>query len=122
MKRFAVVLIVGSCAFVLSSAASADPSGPNVRGVATFACDDGRTVDMNVGPEANRGLVAWVVDSSSVFVVAYTAVTDGVDTFVFLDHTQGLDGLTTCTTPGRPGDTFVTKGFFTPSGSIGRAG
>jgi hypothetical protein len=28
---------------------------------------------------------------------------------------QGQTDLTTCTTPGRPGDTFVTKGFFTPA-------
>ncbi len=61
--------------------------------------------------------MAWVVDATTVFVVKYTAVTDGTDTFVFFDSTQGdITGLVTCTTPGRPGDTFIAKGFFTPSG------
>ena len=116
MKKglLAALVIAATGALGVSGMASADPNGPNVRGLATYTCDNGRTVDMESGPQFNQGRVPWVVDETTVFVVKYTAVTDGVDTFVFFDSTQGRTDLTTCTTPGRPGDTFITKGYFTP--------
>ena len=109
------LLVIAVCGLAVAGTALADPNGPNVRGVDTWTCDNGQTVQMESGPFGNNGRVAWVVDASTVWVVKYTAVTDGVDTFVFFDKTKGETGLVTCTTPGRPGDTFVTKGFFTPA-------
>ena len=113
MKRgLAGVLIVAALA--LSGTAAADPNGPNVRGISEWNCD-GHIVRMESGPFRNNGRVAWVADGTSIFVVQSLAVTDGTDTFVFFDSTHGdTSGLVTCTTPGRPGDTFVAKGFFTP--------
>jgi hypothetical protein len=113
-RRLLAALLVPATAFLVSGTALADPNGPNVRGVATYTCDNGDTVDMGSGPRFNQGRVAWVADGTAVFVVKYAAVTDGIDTFVFFDSTQDQTDLTTCTTPGRPGDTFVTKGYFTP--------
>ena len=110
----AALVVVATGTLVVSGTALADPNGPNVRGVATYSCSNGATVDMESGPRFNQGRVAWVVDGTAVFVVKYVAVTDGIDTFVFFDSTHGRTDLTTCTTPRRPGDTFVTKGFFTP--------
>jgi hypothetical protein len=107
-------LVVAICGFAVSATALADPNGPNVRGVATWTCDNGQTVQMESGPFRNAGGVAWVVDETTVFVVKYTAVTHGVDTFVVFDATHGQTGLVTCTTPGRPGETFIGKGFLTP--------
>ena len=114
-RRLAGAVLFVTALFALSSTAAADPNGPNVRGVFDWNCD-GQAVRMETGPFRNNGRVAWVVDSTTVFVVKYTAVTDGTDTFVFFDSTHGdTAGLVTCTTPGRPGDTFITKGFFTPT-------
>jgi hypothetical protein len=107
-------MVVGG--LVIGGTALADPNGPNVRGVFTYTCDNGRTVDMEAGPQLNQGRVSWDVNTTTVFVVKYVAVTDGVDTFVFLDSTHGRTDLTTCTTPGRPGDTFIIKGWFSPRG------
>jgi hypothetical protein len=109
----AALLVAGAC-LATSNTVLADPGGPNTRGVATYSCDNGQTVDMESGPARNSGRVGWVVDATTMFVVKYIAVTDGVDTFVFFDTTNGATDLTTCTTPGRPGDTFITEGFFTP--------
>jgi hypothetical protein len=113
-RRLLAVLTIVATAGLASGTALADPNGPNVRGPATYTCDNGSTLEMESGPQFNQGRVAWVVDATTVFVVKYIAVTDGIDTFVFFDSTQGRTDLTTCTTPGRPGDTFVTKGYFTP--------
>ena len=113
MRGLAAALL-GIALLAVSPIASADPNGPNVRGVFDWSCD-GQSVQMEAGPFHNNGRVAWVAGSTSVFVVEYTAVTDGTDTFVFFDITHGdTTGLVTCTTPGRPGDTFVAKGYFTP--------
>ena len=113
MRTGLAMVVMGLCVLAVSGTASADPNGPNVRGVFDWNCD-GQIVRMEAGPAGNNGRVAWVVNSTSALVVKYTAVTDGVDTFVFFDSTHGdTTGLVTCTTPGRPGDTFIAKGFFT---------
>jgi hypothetical protein len=114
IKGLLAALVIAATVGLASGTALADPNGPNVRGVATYTCDNGSTVDMESGPQFNNGRVAWVANSTMVFVIKYVAVTDGIDTFVFFDSTKGRTDLTTCTTPGRPGDTFVTKGYFTP--------
>ncbi len=113
-KGLSAAMFVAGAFLATASTALADPGGPNTRGVATYTCDNGQTVDMESGPVRNSGRVGWVVDDTTMFVVKYIAVSDGGDPFVFFDTTNGATDLTTCTTPGRPGDTFITKGFFTP--------
>ena len=85
-----------------------------MRDLTTYTCDNGISLLVNTGTATNAAHAAWDVNSTTVFVVSYFAVTDGVDTFVFFADAKGLTGLVTCTTPGRPGDTLVAKGFFTP--------
>jgi hypothetical protein len=113
-RLLAALLVVATTTLVASGTATADPSGPNVRDFTTYDCDSGDSVLINTGPATNAGRVAWAVNSTSIFVVKYFAVTDGVDTFVFFENGNGVEDLITCTTPGRPGDTLVAKGFFTP--------
>jgi len=79
-----------------------------------MVCDNGVSVVVNPGTATNRGSPAWVVDSTTVFIAAYVAVTDNETfTFVFWDRMNGVSGLTTCTR--NVGDvTFISMGYFTP--------
>jgi hypothetical protein len=49
-----------------------------------------------------------------VFVTAYLAFTDGVDTFVLFDSKPGLKNLITCTGDLGGGLMVVATGFLTP--------
>jgi len=109
----ALIAALGS--FALSSSASADPGGPNLQPQATFACDDGSSVLLNPGTATNRGRLAWVVNSTSVYVTSYFAVYQGPDpVFVFYDSKPGLKSpQLRCTADAGDGFTFVAIGFFT---------
>lgn len=116
--RRVIVLVATTIATVAAAApAYADPSH-NVQAPLTQSCDNNTTVVINPGTVTNRSHQAFVVGSSSIFVVNRLAFTDGTDTFVVFDTAPGLNdrGLVTCTADVGGGFTLVARGFFTPTG------
>ena len=99
---------------VAPGAPLADPGGPNLQQPVSLTCTGGLHVDVNPGTLTNRGRVAWAIDSTSVFVTAYLAFTNGTDTFVAFDSKPGLNNLITCTGDAGGGLTVIATGFFTP--------
>jgi hypothetical protein len=106
-----VAALIGLCA---PGALRADPGGPNVQSPISLTCTGGLHVTVNPGTATNRGRVAWVTDSNSVFVTASLAFTDGTDTFVLFNSKPGLKNLITCTGDAGGGFTVIATGFFTP--------
>ena len=104
-----VTLCVGLPATVRS-----DPGGPNLQAPVLLNCTGGLQVPGNPGTLTNRGRVVWAIDSTSVFVDAYFAITDGTNTFVLYDSKQGLTNLASCTADLGGGFTAIATGFFTP--------
>ena len=115
MKRLllTVSLLAAFSGFGLP-AALADPGGPNLQQPVSLSCTGGLLVDINTGTLTNRGRVAWAINSTSVFVTAYLAFTDGTETFVLFDSKPGLNDLITCTGDAGGGFTVIATGFFTP--------
>jgi hypothetical protein len=114
MRGLLAALLVATSMVALSGTALADPGGPNLQLRGTMVCDNGVSVEVNPGTATNRGSPVWLVDSTSVFIAAYAAVTDNETfTFVFWDRMDGVKDLTTCT---RHVDdvTFIAKGYFAP--------
>jgi hypothetical protein len=99
---------------VAPGAPLADPGGPNLQQPVSLTCTGGLHVDINPGTLTNQGRVAWAIDSTSVFVTAYLAFTNGTDTFVLFDSKAGLKNLITCTGDAGGGFTVIATGFFTP--------
>ncbi len=115
MKRLLLTasLLAAFC-FGLPAALLADPGGPNLQQPVSLTCTGGLHVDVNPGTLTNRGRVAWAIDSTSVFVTAYLAFTDGTETFVLFDSKPGLTNLITCTGDAGGGLTVIATGFLTP--------
>jgi hypothetical protein len=107
-----LVAVLG--ALVVPAALLADPGGPNLQQPVSLTCTGGLHVDVNPGTLTNRGRVAWAIDSTSVFVTAYLAFTNGTQTDVLFDSKQGLTNLITCTGDAGGGFTVIAMGFFTP--------
>jgi hypothetical protein len=100
-------------ACVLPSVAVADPSGPNVQQNILVSCDNGKTFVGNGGTLTNHSHQAFVVDSTSIFVLSYLAYSDnGVKTVLF-DTAPGRTGLVTCTWMYGPYP-IEARGLFTP--------
>lgn len=122
MRRFAVALAVLAAAMAYTTAASADPSH-NVNAPLTFSCDNGQSVVINPGTVTNQSRQAFVissdgtVNSTSIFVFNYLALSDSSGTLVLINAAPGLtsQGLVTCTTELGGGITLTAKGFFTPA-------
>jgi hypothetical protein len=114
-SRIALALVAVVAATAAPTAALADPSGPNVQENWTLTCG-GQTVVTNSGTVTNASHQAFVVGSTSIFVINYFAVTIGTDTFVLVDAAPGLNqqSLVTCTTTVR-GESVLLRGFFTPA-------
>jgi hypothetical protein len=111
----ATIALALGLAVAVPSVAVADPSGPNVQQNILVSCDNGKTFVGNGGTLTNHSHQAFVVDSTSIFVLSYLAFTvDGVKT-VYIDTASGLTGLVTCTWTYGPyhGE---GRGFFTPRG------
>jgi hypothetical protein len=106
--------VLATLSFGLPAALRADPGGPNLQGPVLLACTGGLQVEGNPGTLTNRGRVVWAIDSTSVFVDAYFAITDGTNTFVIYDSKQGLKNLISCTADLGGGFTAIATGFFTP--------
>jgi hypothetical protein len=104
-----VTLCVG-----LPATVRADPGGPNLQEPVLLTCTGGLQVLGNPGTLTNRGRVVWAIDSTSVFVDAYFAITDGTDTVVLYDSKHGLKNLVSCTADLGGGFTAIATGFFTP--------
>ena len=97
-----------------ATAVAADPGGPNLQQPIALTCEGlSKPIVVNPGTLTNRGRVAWVSDSQSVFVTAYLAFTDATGTVVLFDSKKGLKNLITCTGEG-DGFTVTAVGFFTP--------
>jgi len=112
--RLAMLSLTLVLAGTVASAVAADPGGPNLQQPVALKCEGlAAPVVVNPGTLTNRGRVAWVVDSQSVFVTAYLAFTDPTGTFVLFDSKKGLKNLITCTGEG-DGFTVTAVGFFTP--------
>ena len=114
LRRFA---LLGSLVVALAycAAANADPShnlGPTI----TYSCDNGTTVVVSTGTLTNHSHQAFAIDSTSIFVANYVAVTDSSGTAVLWDTAPGLtpQGLVTCTGDLGGGATVTARGFFTP--------
>jgi hypothetical protein len=116
VKRFLLTatLVTALGALCLPSVLPADPGGPNLQPPVSLTCTGGLQVDINPGTLTNRGRVAWAINSNAVFVTAYLAFTDGVDTFVLFDSKPGLKNLITCTGDLGGGLMVVATGFLTP--------
>lgn len=115
MHRSALILGLLVVMLALSTAASADPSH-NVNSPLTFTCDSGQSVVVNPGTVTNQSHQAFVIDSTSILVINYLALSDGTDTLVLFETAPGLNpqGLETCTTELGGGVTLIVRGFFTP--------
>jgi hypothetical protein len=105
---------VAALSAALPAALQADPGGPNLQQPVLLTCTGGLQVPGNPGTFTNRGRVVWAIDSTSVFVDAYFAITDGTDTFVIYDSKQGLKNLIACTADLGGGFSAIAEGFFTP--------
>jgi hypothetical protein len=116
VKRFLLTatLVTALGALCLPSALPADPGGPNLQQPVSLTCTGGLHVDINPGTLTNQGRVAWAINSNAVFVTAYLAFTDGVDTFVLFDSKPGLKNRITCMGDAGGGFTVIATGFFTP--------
>ena len=115
MKRLLLTAsLLAAFSFGLPAALLADPGGPNLQQPASLTCTGGLHVDVNPGTLTNRGRVAWAIDSTSVFVTAYLAFTNGTETDVLFDSKPGLTNLITCTGDVGGGFFVIAKGFFTP--------
>jgi hypothetical protein len=109
----ATTVLALALAVAVPSVAVADPSGPNVQQNVDVSCSDGTTFVGNGGTLTNQSHQAFVVDSTSIFVLSYLAFTsDGVQTVVF-DTAPGRTDLVTCTWTYGP---YLGEGhgFFTP--------
>jgi hypothetical protein len=98
---------------IFATAAVADPSH-NIQDPQTLACDNGMTIVVNPGTVTNRSHEAFVIDSTSIFVVNYFAFDDGSGTIVLFDTAQGLTGLITCSGDVGGVFTITVRGFLTP--------
>jgi hypothetical protein len=116
MKRLllAALLVAAVTAAAFAAAAKADPGGPNLQQPVALTCTDGTQAVVNPGTLTNRGRVAWDANSTSVFVTAYLAFTDGTDTVVLFDSKNGLTNLITCSGDAGGGFTVIATGLFTP--------
>lgn len=115
MKRLLLTAsVLATLCVGLPATLRADPGGPNLQGPVVLACTGGLQVPANPGTLTNRGRVLWAIDSTSVFVDAYFAITDGTNTFVIYDSKHGLQNLVSCTADLGGGFTAVATGFFTP--------
>jgi hypothetical protein len=108
------VSLLAALSFGLPAALLADPGGPNLAPPVSLTCTGGLHVDVGPGTLTNRGRLAWDVNSTSVFITAYLAFTNGTDTFVLFDSKPGLKNLITCTGDAGDGFTVVATGFLTP--------
>jgi hypothetical protein len=115
VKKFLLTaLVVATLGAGLPAALHADPGGPNLQQPVLLICTGGLQVEGNPGTLTNRGRVVWAIDSTSVFVDAYFAITDGTNTVVIYDSKQGLQNLVSCTADLGGGFTAIARGFFTP--------
>ena len=119
MRKVALTLCLIAVALASASAASGDPSGPNVQLPVTLHCDNGQAVVMSPGTLTNRSHQAFAVNSTSIMVANFLSFTDSTGTvFVLFDTAPGLSaqGLVTCTADAGGGFTLTARGFFTPRG------
>jgi hypothetical protein len=113
--RTLALLFALALALAITSAASADPSGPNVQDNLTYTCD-GKQVVMNGGTLTNQSHQAFVVGSPSIFAIQSAVVlTPEGETVVFFDTAPGIKRGITCVTT-LNGFTLTLRGFFTPVG------
>jgi hypothetical protein len=112
--RTLALLFVLALGLIVTSPASADPSGPNVQDDATYICN-GEEVVLNGGTLTNQSHQAFVVGSPSI-LVATSAVLETPDgeTIVFFDTAPGIEDSVTCIAT-FDGFTFTVRGFFTPA-------
>jgi hypothetical protein len=119
MRKVALTLSLITVALACTSAASGDPSGPNVQLPVTLHCDNGQVIVVSPGTLTNRSHQAFAVDSTSIFVTNFLSITDSTGAvFVLFDTAPGLTatGLVTCTGDAGGGLTLTARGFFTPRG------
>jgi hypothetical protein len=115
VKRFLLTAsVLATLGMGLPAALEADPGGPNLQQPVLLTCSGGLHVEANPGTLTNRGRVLWATDSTSVFVDAYFAITDGTNTLVIYDSKKGLKNLITCTADLGGGISAIATGFFTP--------
>ena len=112
-KLLVACLLSAVAALFVGGPVVADPGGPNLQQPVALTCTGGARVTVNPGTLTNQGRVAWDVDSTSVFVTARLAFTDGTDTVVLFDSKKGLKNLITCTGDAGGGFTVIATGFFT---------
>jgi len=110
-----VVLAVAAATTIFTTVAVADPSH-NIPDPTTLTCDNNTTIVVNTGTVTNQSHQAFVVDSTSIFVAKYFALTDVDGTFVLFDTARGLTGLITCSGDFAGGGNFTitVRGFLTP--------
>jgi hypothetical protein len=115
VKRFLLTAsVLATLGMGLPAALQADPGGPNLQQPVLLTCTGGLQVEGNPGTLTNRGRVVWTIDSTSIFVDAYFAISDGTNTLVIYDSKQGLKNLISCTADLGGGVTAIARGFLTP--------
>jgi hypothetical protein len=113
MRRALASAITVGVLTVSPSLAAADPSH-NVQLPQTLSCDNGQTIVVNPGTLTNRSHQAFVIDSTSIFVVNSLTFTDASGSSVLWDTASGLSNLITCTGDAGGGVTITAQGFLTP--------
>ena len=119
MHKVVLTLSLIVVTLAAASAASGDPSGPNVQPPVTFHCDNGQTMVVSPGTLTNQSHQGFAVDSTSIFVAKFLSFTDSTGAvLVLFDTAPGLSGtgLVTCTADVGGGFTLTARGFFTPRG------
>jgi hypothetical protein len=109
----ATVALAVALAVAVPSAAMADPSGPNVQQNVDVTCSNGKAFVGNGGTLTNESHQAFVVDSTSIFVLSYLALATEGQTYVIFDTAPGRTDLVTCTWTYGPYQ-GEGRGFFTP--------
>jgi hypothetical protein len=116
MRRLAIAGVLSiALAGALPGVAGAAPSNGSVL---TFACDDGSSLDLNLGAPPNQSSTAFVVDDNRILVVKrLELVVDGEVVFGWDRGISGFDeaSLLTCTADSG-GLTYIVVGYLTPRG------
>ena len=111
-RRFSIALLAAMIAALVPGTAAAAPKGY----VASWACDDGHSYDLNFGAPPNQSSNLFVDGANSMFVIRTLTIHDSGELVYQFD--RGLGGfadkpLTACSTS-IDTDVFTVTGYFTP--------
>jgi hypothetical protein len=120
LRRMLIVFVIPAAAACFAGTAAADPSH-NVLPEFSLSCSDGQSLTVQPGTATNNSSIAFVRDSTSIFVAkSFVGTLGGEPQFGFERGLKGFDkaDVVTCTgtwtVEGVTYDVTVT-GFITPA-------